>query len=99
MYCAQCGHELPTGASACPSCHAPAAGAHPVADSFDQVVADAKRAAKDLASATGQLAERIAAKADRAAKDPTGSARRGARKVANELDKARKEIEKILNDL
>jgi hypothetical protein len=67
--------------------------------SLDQAVTDAKRAAKDLASATAQIARRLAAKADRAAKDPSGSAKRGARRVAAELDKARSEIEKILNDL
>jgi cell division septum initiation protein DivIVA len=69
------------------------------AETFDQVVADARRAAKDLASATGQLVDRLAAKADRAAKDPSGSAKRGARRVADELERARVQIEKILDDL
>ena len=99
MYCQHCGHELPGGSRTCPSCHAPVGVSKSSDLSFDQVVADAKRAAKDLASVTAQIAHRLAGKADRAAKDPSGSAKRGARRLADELDKARIEIEKILNDL
>jgi cell division septum initiation protein DivIVA len=95
MYCAHCGHELPPGARTCPACHAPIDA--PI--SFEQAIADAKRAAKDLAAATARVADRVAGKADRAVKDPASSARRGARRVATELDRARKEIERILDDL
>ncbi len=99
VYCQQCGRELPAGSVTCPSCHSRVGGFAASDISLDAVVIEVRRAAKELAAASSQLAQHVAAKADRAAKDPSGSAKRGARRVAKELDKVRAEIEKILHDL
>jgi zinc-ribbon domain len=101
MFCPWCGSELPVGAAACPKCGRVATGgsAPETTSDFDQIVADAKRAAKDLASAAARLTERLAAGVEATAEDPKGSAHRVTRRVAKELEAARKEIEKALRDL
>jgi predicted nucleic acid-binding Zn-ribbon protein len=104
MYCQQCGRELPAGALTCPGCGSRVyrpwfSLSSDLSFDLDQAVADAKAAAKDLASITARISQRVAASAERAAKDPSGSAKRGARRVVDELDKARHEIEKILSEL
>jgi len=68
-------------------------------DSLRQALEDARNAAKELASASAQLAKRVVNKAETAARDPSGSATKAARRVAKELDAAASEIEKILRDL
>jgi cell division septum initiation protein DivIVA len=102
MFCPQCGKEIPSGSPTCPACGylavpQPASKSSP--DSIDDVVAELKRAAKDLARSAAALSGRVVDKAGDAAKDPKGSAKRVTRKVAQELDHASKEIERILRDL
>jgi zinc ribbon protein len=102
MYCQQCGKELSPGASSCAAC-----GARifypppppPSADQGDQIVAELKQAAKDLASSAARLSRRLAEKAETVAKDPPGSAKRAARRVSEELDAVTKEVDRILKDL
>jgi cell division septum initiation protein DivIVA len=101
MYCQWCGAELPAGAAKCPKCgKATSSASGPTGtQDFDQIIADAKRAAKDLTTAAAQLTQRLGSKMQAAADDPKGSAHRVARRVAKELDAAREEIEKALREL
>lgn len=111
MFCQQCGHEIPSGATACPGCGfvplapppvGPAAAVPPSpgsSDPVEQILSETKRAAKELAEASARLSKRLVAKAQTAAKDPTGSAKRAAQKVAKELDSAAREIDRILKEL
>ncbi len=104
MYCQNCAHELPSGATACPSCGfaVPGSGSHAGSSgpsSLDQVLHETKRAAQDLAASAGKLSERLLAKAGTAAKDPTGSAKKAVKRVAHELEEASREIDRILRDL
>ena len=66
---------------------------------MDALVAEARKAARDLAGATARVSKKLVEKADVVAKDPSGSARTVARTASRELDKARKEIEKALSRL
>lgn len=68
-------------------------------ETLNDALYEAKRAAKDLASASAKLSRRLLTKAEDAARDPEGSARKATRLVAKELDAAAREIERILNDL
>lgn len=101
MYCQWCGHELPEGARSCPNCSGSAPGAGPSGrdEKVDRLVSEAKRATRELASATAKLSKSLIQKASQAAKDPSGSARKASRKVAEELDHAAKELDRILRDL
>jgi hypothetical protein len=102
MYCQSCGKELPPGAGSCPACGARVFYPPPsnsATDPVERVVADMKRAAKDLASSAAHVSRRLASGAENAAKDPSGSAKKAAKKVADELDAVAKEVDKILNDL
>ncbi len=104
MYCQNCAHELPSGATACPACGyaVPGMGAHAgssAASSIDQVLHDTKQAAKELAASAGKLSERLVAKAGTAAKDPAGSAKKAVKRVAHELEEAAHEIDRIVREL
>jgi uncharacterized Zn finger protein (UPF0148 family) len=103
MNCAQCGAGLSEGATTCPSCGAavvrPAATPAPGPASLDQLLAETKRAAKDLASSTAQLSKRLLTKAETAAKDPAAAAKKVARRAAKELEAAAREVDRILKDL
>ncbi len=103
MYCQWCGTPLPPGAESCPHCANPGAAEASVgptrSDPVDQLVADAKHAAKDLAVATARLSKRLLSKAEVAAKDPSGSAKRAARRAAKELDRAAEELDQLLRKL
>ncbi len=68
-------------------------------DEFQEALAETKRAAKELATATARLTRRVLSKADRAAQDPKGSVRKAASRVAKELDAMSAEIDRILKDL
>ena len=68
-------------------------------DTLNQALSEAKRAAKDLASASAKLSKRLLAKAEGAAKDPEGSARKATRLVAKELEAAAREVDRILKGL
>ena len=102
MYCQSCGKELSPGASSCRACGArvffPPSSTQP-ADQVDQIAAEMKRAAKELASSAAQLSQRLAVKAEAAAKDPSGSAKKAAHRVAAELDAVAKDVDRILRDL
>jgi signal transduction histidine kinase len=67
--------------------------------SIDQTVEELKRAAKDLATASARLSQRLLEKAGTAAKDPKGTARRAAETASHELDAAANEIRRLLRDL
>lgn len=110
MYCSQCGKELPTNATVCPSCGfslgapryfstGPSATPPPSADPVELILNETKKAARELADATARLSKRLVEKAQTAAKDPTGSAKKAAKTVAKELDSAAKEIDRILKEL
>ena len=114
MYCSQCGHELPTNATACPACGYSSVGTSPPpaaasstnappppssGDTVDQILTETKKAAHELADASARLSKRLVARAQTAAKDPTGSAKKAAKRVAKELDAAAKEIDRILKSL
>lgn len=101
MYCQWCGHELPAGARSCPSCAgvAPGAAGPGREEKVDRLVSEAKRATRELATATAKLSKSLIQKAGQAAKDPSGSARKASRKVAEELDHAAKELDRILKNL
>jgi HEPN domain-containing protein len=103
MYCQGCGRELPTGNLTCPACgfsnHAPGTAAPPPASSVEDLVADLKRTAKELARDAAKLSQRVVDKAGEVARDPPKSAKRVSKKVAEELDKAAKEIDRIIRDL
>ena len=68
-------------------------------DTLNQALYEAKRAAKDLASASANLSKRLLARAEGAAKDPEGSAKKATRLVAKELEAAAKEVDRILKNL
>jgi hypothetical protein len=101
MYCRWCGTQLPEGAATCPKCSKPTsdtpAGAH--SDTFDRVIADTTRAARDLSAAAARLTDRLAKEMAATAEDPKGTATRVARRVARDLDAAREDIENALRDL
>ena len=103
MYCQWCGTLLPPGAESCPHCAGPGATGSAAgsvrSDSVDQLVADAKHAAKDLAVATARLSKRLLSKAEVAAQDPSGSAKKAARRAAKELDRAAEELDQLLRKL
>jgi uncharacterized Zn finger protein (UPF0148 family) len=103
MYCQRCGAVLPAGTMTCPACgFAPAAApaTEPAAPaSLEQLLAETKHAAKDLATSTAQLSKRLLTKARTAAKDPSGSAKKVAHRAAKELEAAAREIDRILKDL
>ena len=103
MFCRWCGALLPADAATCPQCSKPTSESNersePMTDSFDRVVADTTRAAKDLTAAASRLTERLAKEMQATADDPKGTATRVARRVARDLDAAREEIEKALRDL
>ncbi len=103
MYCQWCGTLLPPGAESCPHCAGPGATGSSAgstrSDPVDQLVADAKHAAKDLAVATARLSKRLLSKAEVAAKDPSGSAKKAVRRAAKELDRAAEELDQLLRKL
>jgi hypothetical protein len=101
MFCQNCGKELSAGALGCAACGAVVPGVHVGAStaSFSDVLAETRRAAKNLASSTAQLSKRLASKAEKAAKDPSGSAKKAVRRLSKELDAAAREIDRILKDL
>jgi methyl-accepting chemotaxis protein len=68
-------------------------------NSVEEIVADAKRAAKDLASATLRLSRHLIDKAEHAARDPSASAKKAMRRVSEELHEAGKEVERLLRKL
>lgn len=102
MNCPRCGTSLPPGTMTCTSCGAAVARATaspPEPASLEQLLAETKRAAKDLASSTAQLSKRLLTKAQTVAKDPSGSAKKIAHRTAEELEAAAREIDRILKDL
>lgn len=101
MYCQNCGKELPVGALSCASCGAVVPGVHVGAApaSVQELLAEARRAARELVSATAQLSTHLASKAEAVAKDPSGSVKRTVHRAAQELDAAAREIDRILRDL
>jgi len=102
MYCQQCGKQLPTGASACPSCQAsvvPPPSRTSYSDPVDQAAADLKRAADELISTTVRLSKELAAKAEAAAKEPSESAKKAVRRVGDEIDRVAKQVDKVLKEL
>jgi uncharacterized Zn finger protein (UPF0148 family) len=103
MFCRWCGTQLPEGAVNCPSCSKPTSvpsdNRAAESDSFDRVVAETTRAARELTAAAARLTERLAKNMQATADDPKGTATRAARRVARDLDAAREEIEKALRDL
>lgn len=101
MYCQNCGKELPSGASNCPACGAAVSSwpVPPSPDLLDQMVSEAKRAAKDLIVATGRISRYAAKEAKAASKDPSGSAKKVAKRVASELEHAASEVERLVRDL
>jgi uncharacterized Zn finger protein (UPF0148 family) len=103
MNCAQCGAGLPEGATTCPSCGAavvrPTAAPAPPPASLEQLLAETRQAAKNLASSTAQLSKRMLTKAESAAKDPTAAAKKVAQRAAKELEAAAREVDRILRDL
>jgi len=101
MNCQQCGKELLQGSPTCAGCgfrSAPSSAA-PAPASLEQLLSEAKHAARDLASSTAQLSKRLVSKAQSAAKDPSGSAKKVAHRAAKELEAAAREINRILEDL
>jgi hypothetical protein len=68
-------------------------------DELEEALGEAKKAAKDLARSSAELARRLLAKAERAARDPRGSAKRAARTTAKELESAAREIDQLLKKL
>jgi hypothetical protein len=110
MYCSQCGGAIPPGALTCPACGAAVIAARaptsassaptvPPPASLEQLLAETKHAAKDLAVSTARLSKRLLTKAENAAKDPSGSAKKVAHRTAKELEAAAREIDRILKDL
>jgi len=101
MYCQNCGKELHSGALSCASCGAVVPGVHVGAApaSVKELLAEARRAARDLVSTTTTLSAHLATKAEAAAKDPSGSAKKAVHRVAKELDAAARELDRILRDL
>lgn len=103
MYCQGCGRELPSGVLTCPACgfatSVPGAAPSARTGSVDELVADLKRTAKELARDAAKLSQRAVDKAGEVARDPSNAAKRVSKKVADELDKAAQEIDRILRDL
>lgn len=103
MYCAQCGREIPAGSPTCPACGFNAMGATAGRGSgrvtFEEALAEVRRAAKDLGRSAERLSRQVSSEARKAAKDPTGTARRGARKAAEELHRVADDVERLLRDL
>jgi hypothetical protein len=102
MNCANCGSELLPTSAYCHACGRAVSRTGPTPSTtpgLDHLVADASRAARELAEAAGRLATKAAEKADRAAHDPGASAQRALKRVQDELDRARVEIEKTLKEL
>ena len=103
MNCTQCGGLLPESATSCPSCGAAVTHSAPPAAigsaSLDRLLADTKRAAKDLASSTAELSKRLLSKAETAAKNPPAAAKKVAQRAAKELEAAAQEVDRILKDL
>jgi cell division septum initiation protein DivIVA len=102
MYCPQCGKELPPGSMVCAGCgfrSSPTSATPSAPATLEQLLAETKHAAKDLASSTAQLSKRLISKAQTAAKDPSGSAKKVAHRAAKELEAAAREIDRILRDL
>jgi hypothetical protein len=101
MYCRWCGTQLPDRAATCPTCSKPTSldqdRGNP--DTFDRVIADTTRAARDLSAAAVRLTDRLAKEMAATAEDPKGTATRVARRVARDLDAAREDIENALRDL
>jgi uncharacterized protein Yka (UPF0111/DUF47 family) len=101
MFCQNCGKKLSAEALSCTACGAVVPGVHVNSSpaSFSELLAETRRAARNLASSTAQLSKHLASKAQRAAKDPSGSAKKAVHRLAKELDAAAREIDKILKDL
>ena len=103
MYCAHCGKEIPAGSPTCPACGFNAMGGSPGRGSphvsFEDALAEVRRAAKDLGRSAERLSRQASTQARKAAKDPTGTARRGARKAAQELQRVADDVERLLRDL
>jgi len=103
MYCQGCGRELPSGVLTCPGCgfanQDPGATSSARTGSVDELVADLKRTAKELARDAAKLSQRAVDKAGEVARDPPKTAKRVSKKVAEELDKAAQEIDRILREL
>jgi uncharacterized Zn finger protein (UPF0148 family) len=103
MNCAHCGAGLAEGATTCPSCGAAVTRLTPppppAPASFDELLADTKRAAKDLAASTARLSRQLLVKAETAAKNPPAAAKKVAHRAAKELEAAAREVDRILKDL
>ena len=103
MYCPRCGAVLPAGALTCPACGSDSRAApttSPMAPaSFEELLAETKHAAQDLATSTAQLSKRLLIKARAAAKDPSGTATKVARRTGKGLEATAREIDRILKDL
>jgi cell division septum initiation protein DivIVA len=97
MKCGTCGAEPSAGDVYCRMCGHSVSPAPP--DSVDRLVADAARAAKDLASTALKLSHRVLDKAEAAAHDPRGAVRTAVKRVSDELDAARKDLDKALDRL
>ncbi len=69
------------------------------ADTLEDALGEAKKAARELASASARLSKALIDKAESAARNPQGTARKATKAVAHELDSAAKEINRILRDL
>ena len=98
MYCSCCGNALPEGTRTCPACGAPAA-TPPKDLSLDDLIAETKRAVRDLSHAAEHASKKVISGAGAAARDPKGTTKRAARRAKKELQSAVDDLEGLLKRL